>query len=85
MPKSPPTPEPDASTDGASLETLTARITEIVESLESATLPLNEAVAAYTEGMAAIRRAQQRLDEAEQQVRLLEADSDEDDYAPPEI
>lgn len=68
----------------ASLESLTKRITEIVESLESTGLPLNEAVTLYTEGMSAIRQAQQRLEEAEQQVRLLEADSDAGDDAPRE-
>ena len=68
----------------ASLESLTKRITEIVESLESTGLPLNEAVTLHTEGMSAIRQAQQRLEEAEQQVRLLEADSDAGDDAPRE-
>jgi exodeoxyribonuclease VII small subunit len=66
------------------LEALTARIAAILDDLESGNLPLNEAVSAYTEGMAAIKSAQQRLLEAEQRVRQFEIDSDEDDYQAPE-
>lgn len=70
----------DAGTDSveasASLpqdfETALAQLESLVAKMESGTLPLDESLAIYEQGVALARICQRRLDHAEQQVKVLQ-------------
>ena len=57
-----------------------ARLTELTEALEKGTLPLEEAVLAYEEGMKLVRLCRKQLDEAQSKVTVLaNAENEEND------
>jgi exodeoxyribonuclease VII small subunit len=53
------------------------RLEEIVQSLESAELPLEDSLSIFEEGMKLARFCSKKLEEAEQKVTLLVKESDE--------
>lgn len=53
-------------------ETALARLESLVARMESGTLPLEESLAVYEQGVELARICQQRLDHAEQQVKVLQ-------------
>jgi len=58
-------------TDTLSFEQALARLTTLVEKLESGKLPLEESVAAFEEGVKLTRRCEVLLDSAEQRLQVL--------------
>ncbi len=54
-----------------SFETAMSRLEAIVDQLESAELPLEQALALFEEGVRLARASQQRLDQAERRVEEL--------------
>lgn len=54
-------------------ETALLQLEELVASMESGALPLEESLTAYRRGVALTRICQERLAQAEQQVKVLEA------------
>lgn len=54
-----------------SFEARSARLEEVVRLLESGTLPLEESLLLYEEGVALVRASARELDEAEQRVSIL--------------
>jgi exodeoxyribonuclease VII small subunit len=63
----------------ASFEDVLQEINDITKTLESEEQPLEDAVSTYARGIAAIKLAQDRLSSAEQQVRVLMGDAEQDD------
>jgi exodeoxyribonuclease VII small subunit len=57
--------------ESLSLEDTLARLEQLVETLEQGEIPLEEAMAAFEQGIGLTRRAQQTLAAAEQKVQLL--------------
>lgn len=53
-------------------ETALARLEALVTQMESGSLPLDQSLAAYEQGVELARVCQQRLDLAEQQVKVLQ-------------
>ncbi|NGM88847.1 exodeoxyribonuclease VII small subunit [Parapusillimonas sp. SGNA-6] len=53
-------------------ETALARLEALVAQMESGALPLDQALAAYEEGVELAKICQRRLDQAEQQVKVLQ-------------
>lgn len=53
-------------------ETALARLEGLVAQMESGNLPLEQSLAAYQQGVELARLCQQRLDVAEQQVKVLQ-------------
>ena len=53
---------------------ITARIDQLARQLEEPDLALEDAIKCYKEGTELLQQAQARLDEAEQQVRMLSAE-----------
>ncbi|HWL29737.1 MAG TPA: exodeoxyribonuclease VII small subunit [Burkholderiaceae bacterium] len=53
-------------------ETALARLEGLVAQMESGSLPLDQALAAYEEGVELAKICQRRLDQAEQQVKVLQ-------------
>lgn len=53
------------------LEENFARLEEIIELLESDTIPLEQAFAAYSEGMAVLKQCNDQIDRVEKQVLKL--------------
>jgi exodeoxyribonuclease VII small subunit len=68
----------DPQTDSASLpqdfETALAQLEALVAAMENGSLPLEESLAAYRRGVELTRICQERLAQAEQQVKVLEGD-----------
>lgn len=58
-------------TDVLSFEQALARLTALVEKLESGQLPLEESVAAFEEGVKLTRRCEALLDSADQRLQVL--------------
>lgn len=58
------------------LEEAMARLSEIVASLEKGDTDLDTSLKLYEEGVALVRLCSDRLDKAEQKVRLLRVDAD---------
>lgn len=54
-------------------ETALLQLEDLVASMESGALPLEDSLAAYRRGVALTRICQERLAQAEQQVKVLEA------------
>lgn len=54
-------------------ETALLQLEDLVASMETGALPLEESLAAYRRGVALTRICQERLAQAEQQVKVLEA------------
>ena len=59
-----------------SFENVLARLTQVVERLESGDLPLEESLAVFEEGIQLSRLGAKRLDEAEARVEELLGDSE---------
>ncbi|MCQ2429679.1 MAG: exodeoxyribonuclease VII small subunit [Clostridia bacterium] len=53
-------------------EEAAARLEEIVRALESGTLPLEESLSLYEEGVRLVRDCSRELNEAEQKVKVLQ-------------
>jgi exodeoxyribonuclease VII small subunit len=60
-----------------SFEEKMGRLENIVAELEQQTLPLNEALGLYEEGVGLIKTCQKILAEAEQKVKILSMDNHE--------
>jgi len=58
-------------TNTLNFEEALARLTTLVEKLESGKLPLEESVAAFEEGVKLTRRCEALLDSAEQRLQVL--------------
>ncbi len=63
--------EPAKKPDKPEFEHSLARLEEIVRKLESANLPLDEAMKLFEEGMELSRDCQQQLEQAEARVEIL--------------
>ncbi len=61
-----------SETDALSFEQALARLSALVEKLESGQLPLEESVTAFEEGVKLTRRCEALLDSAEQRLRVLD-------------
>ncbi|GAB5415374.1 MAG: exodeoxyribonuclease VII small subunit [Congregibacter sp.] len=61
-----------------SFKDLETELQSIITQLESSDVPLEEAIAAFEAGNLLLKEAQGRLDAAEQKVRILTGDADED-------
>lgn len=60
--------------DSASFEASLAELEKLVADMESGRLPLEESLSAYKRGMELLRRCQATLQNAEQQVKILEGE-----------
>lgn len=60
-----------AKKKGEPFEAALKRLQTIVDKMERGDLPLEEAVEAYTEGVRLVQFCHQKLDEAENRVRML--------------
>jgi exodeoxyribonuclease VII small subunit len=56
-------------------EAAVSELETIVRQMETGSLPLEQALEKYQRGVALLRNCQERLDAAEQQVRILEGDT----------
>jgi exodeoxyribonuclease VII small subunit len=54
-----------------SFETLLKRLEKLLDSLEHGDLPLEQAMAAFEEGVGLVRACHQKLDEVQRRVELL--------------
>lgn len=70
------TQSPQEGSDSAltppDFETALARLESLVTQMENGALPLEQSLAAYQEGVGLARFCQQRLDAAEEQVKVLQ-------------
>lgn len=71
-------PSYDGRVAALSFEDATARLEAVVRALESDTLPLDQSLSLYEEGIALVRRCSKELNEAEQKVRILRRTADGD-------
>ncbi|MFQ1064571.1 exodeoxyribonuclease VII small subunit [Bordetella trematum] len=55
-------------------ETALAELEALVQTMENGSLPLEQSLAAYRRGVELTRICQERLSQAEQQVKVLEGD-----------
>ncbi|CAN0507861.1 unnamed protein product [Discosporangium mesarthrocarpum] len=58
---------------------ITTRIDTLARQLEAPDLPLEQAILCYQEGSELLKKAQSRLSDAEQQVRMLNLEADPTD------
>ena len=65
------TVSPETTSEGASFEESTRRLTQIVAELEGGDLPLERSLQLFEEGVRLARSAQDRLDRAERRVEEL--------------
>ncbi len=67
------TAEPKKKTkkEEKTFETALTRLNEIVSALEGGSAPLDQSLALYEEGIALIRFCTEKLDAAEQQIKVL--------------
>ena len=61
----------DMENEKTTFESTIARLEEIVRSLESGSAPLDESLALYEEGVKLVRFCNEKLEYAEQRVKLL--------------
>ena len=68
-----PSAEPKKKTkkEEKSFEAALARLNEIVSALEDGTAPLDKSLALYEEGISLVRLCTEKLDAAEQQIKVL--------------
>ncbi|MBR5870828.1 MAG: exodeoxyribonuclease VII small subunit [Clostridia bacterium] len=73
VPTETPAPESKKKTKKSekSFEDALARLNEIVAALENGTAPLDQSLALYEEGIALVRLCTEKLDAAEQQIKVL--------------
>ena len=62
--------------DGLSFEDALKRLEETVKALESGTVPLEESLKLFEEGVALVKLCNGKLDEAEQKVKILRKTAD---------
>ncbi len=62
--------------DGLSFEDALKRLEETVKVLESGTVPLEESLKLFEEGVALVKLCNGKLDEAEQKVKILRKNGD---------
>ena len=62
--------------DGLSFEDALKRLEETVKVLESGTVPLEESLKLFEEGVALVKLCNGKLDEAEQKVKILRKTAD---------
>ena len=67
-------PQIDPSSLPQDFETALAELEALVHTMENGTLPLEQSLTAYRRGVALTRICQDRLAQAEQQVKVLEGD-----------
>jgi exodeoxyribonuclease VII small subunit len=67
-------PQIDAPPLPQDFETALAQLEALVASMEDGSMPLEESLAAYRRGVELTRICQERLAQAEQQVKVLEGD-----------
>jgi exodeoxyribonuclease VII small subunit len=70
------TAKKDREQDTPSFEESLARLDEIIAALERDSVPLSELMKLYEEGVTLLRSCNERLDAAEQRVRLLKMTPD---------
>ena len=58
----------------ASFENALAQLEDIIRAMESGDMPLDNALTSYKQGMELIKFCQSKLEDAEQQLRVLEND-----------
>lgn len=58
-----------------SLESAMERISEIVESMEEGSLPLEKLLECYEEGLGLVKNCQEKLAAAEQRIQLIARDA----------
>lgn len=66
----------------ASFETALSELEQIVNRLESGSLPLEEALNEFERGVQLARQGQSKLQQAEQRVQILLADNEESPLTP---
>lgn len=67
-------PQTDARPLPQDFETALAELESLVSAMENGTLPLEQSLSAYRRGVELARVCQDRLAQAEQQVKVLEGD-----------
>jgi exodeoxyribonuclease VII small subunit len=67
-------PKPKSEKD-LTFETALAELESIVETMESGQLPLEKSLASYKRGAELLQFCQRQLQDAQQQVKVLESDS----------
>ena len=60
-----------------SFESAMTRLEEIVRQLEGSSVTLDESLTLYEEGIALVKLCSGRLDEAEQKIKIIRTDSNE--------
>ncbi|HEV7799603.1 MAG TPA: exodeoxyribonuclease VII small subunit [Burkholderiales bacterium] len=65
-------PTPGKSQDHPSFESALAELEKIVASMEAGQMPLEQSLAAYTRGAELLKYCQAALQDAQQQVKILE-------------
>jgi len=65
------TQKPDADTDKLNFEEALARLSSLVEKLETGEMSLEDSVAAFEQGVVLSRRCESLLDKAEQRLHVL--------------
>jgi len=79
-------PDPDpASATAPSFEAALGELEGIVAAMEAGKMPLQDALDAYKRGMALLRQCQTTLTAAEQQIRILDANSLREFDAPQDV
>ena len=72
--------------ENMTFETAIARLEEIVHLLESGNAPLDSSLAMFEEGVSLVRLCGDKLDRAEQRIKILVSNGDgemtEQDFAP---
>lgn len=72
--------------ENLSFEAALARLEEIVRALESGNAPLDSSLAMFEEGVSLVRLCGDKLDRAEQRIKILVSNGDgemiEQDFAP---
>lgn len=72
--------------ENLSFEAALARLEEIVRALESGNAPLDSSLAMFEEGVSLVRLCGDKLDRAEQRIKILvssgDGDMTEQDFAP---
>ncbi|MGZ8269241.1 MAG: exodeoxyribonuclease VII small subunit [Burkholderiales bacterium] len=65
-------PTPDKSQDQPSFESALAELEKIVASMEAGQMPLEQSLSAYKRGAELLKLCQSTLQDAQQQVKILE-------------
>jgi len=63
------------SADPVSIETAMERLEKLVGEMESGELPLEQLITRYEEGVKLVRHCQEKLDAAEQRIKMITRDA----------